>query len=460
MNPFLEHRLLVNRRHFFGQAGIGIGALALGSLLDEPASAAPKRRRNRIGGLSDLPHYDPKVKRVIYLCQSGGPSQLDLYDPKPHLLERFGEEVPKSVYPDERKTTMTSGQEGFPTAPSRFKFARHGENGVELSELLPHLAQVVDDVCIIRSMYTEAINHDPAITFFQTGSQIPGRPSMGAWLTYGLGSENADLPAFVAMSSTRHRSKQGNRSTTGCGGADFCRPSIRGSSSETSALRSWTSRIRPGVDAKPAPPEMVNGLSSSSISKSTRTVGDAAIQTRIAQYELAYRMQSFRAGPRRPHARAEVNVRPLRSEEARTTGHAIRLQLSHRPPPRGAGRAVHSALSSGMGPAQQPAGAACAKQTGDTDRATAALITDLKQRGMLEETLIVWGGEFGRTVYCQGELTDNSLRPGPSPQLLHDVAGWRWGEGRASPTERRTITALTSSKTASTSTTCRRRSCT
>ncbi|HJO53206.1 MAG TPA: DUF1501 domain-containing protein, partial [Verrucomicrobiota bacterium] len=176
---------------------LGLGTIALGSLLD----AAAEKRRNAVGGLVGLPHFTPKVKRVIYLFQSGGPSQMDLFDYKPHLNRQFGEEVPESIYPAERKTTMTSGQKSFPCAPSSLNFARHGQAGIWLSEPQKHVAKVIDDICVIKSMYTEAINHDPAATLFQTGSVNPGRPSMGAWISYGLGSENANLPAFVAMTS-------------------------------------------------------------------------------------------------------------------------------------------------------------------------------------------------------------------------------------------------------------------
>ena len=168
------------RRAILQNSTLGLGSIALSTLLKGNENNPV---RNPIGGIDELPHHDPKVKRVIYLFQSGGPSQLDLFDNKPNLHERFGEEVPKSVYPDERKTTMTSGQKGFPVAPSALKFARHGKSGIELGETLPHLAKVVDDICVVKSMHGEAINHDPAATCFQTGSVIPGRPSMGAWVS-------------------------------------------------------------------------------------------------------------------------------------------------------------------------------------------------------------------------------------------------------------------------------------
>src|SRR4051794_11828049 len=200
MDPRLESRLALTRRHFFGRAGLGIGTAALASLLDRDASAAPAAA-SASGGLAGLPHFPPRAKRVIYLFQSGAPSQLDLFDFKPRLESLRGSELPDSIRMGQRLTGMTSTQESFPVAPSRFAFARHGRSGAWLSELLPHTAKVADDLCFVKSMQTEAINHDPAVTFFQTGAQLAGRPSIGAWVSYGLGSMNQDLPAFVAMIS-------------------------------------------------------------------------------------------------------------------------------------------------------------------------------------------------------------------------------------------------------------------
>src|SRR5262245_57708449 len=199
MNPLLENHLLLTRRHFFGRSATGIGVVALASLLTEDLFAA--HTAEVTGGLPGLPHFQPKAKRVIYLFQSGAPSQMDLFDYKPRLKDLRASELPASIRMGQRLTGMTSTQASFPIAPSKFRFARHGASGAWLSELLPHTAKVVDDVCFLKSMYTEAINHDPAVTFFQTGAQLAGRPSIGAWLAYGLGSENRDLPAFVVMIS-------------------------------------------------------------------------------------------------------------------------------------------------------------------------------------------------------------------------------------------------------------------
>ncbi|MCZ6834983.1 MAG: DUF1501 domain-containing protein, partial [Planctomycetota bacterium] len=199
MDSIRNQQKALSRRCFFGQAGIGLAALS--TLINGDLRAGDGTKRNSIGGMAGLPHFAPKARRVIYLFQSGGPSQIDLLDHKPELQKRFGEEVPKSVYPDDRKTTMSNAQSAFRAAPSLFKFPRFGESGLRMSELLANTGQMADELCIVNSMHTQAINHDPAITMLLTGSQIPGRPSAGAWLSYGLGSETSELPAFVAMSS-------------------------------------------------------------------------------------------------------------------------------------------------------------------------------------------------------------------------------------------------------------------
>ena len=296
---------------------------------------------------------------------------------------------------------MTSGQEGFPTAPSRFEFSRHGENGVELSELLPHLAQVVDDVCIIRSMYTEAINHDPAITFFQTGSQIPGRPSMGSWLTYGLGSESADLPAFVAMSS-KGSGKAGQPLYDRLWGSGFLPAKYQGVKFRNIGAPVLDIENPPGVDCSAAPRDgAVRRTAQPAEVRGRRGRGDPDPDRPV---RACLPDADLRSGSGRSDAGAEVDVRPVR--QRRPHAGQVRLQLPDRPP-RLAEQGVRFIQLYHQGwdqhgnlPVQLP------KQTRDTDQATAALITDLKQRGMLDETLIVWGGEFGRTVYCQGKLTD------------------------------------------------------
>lgn len=401
MDPFLKRKLQVNRRHFFGRSGAGIGVMALGSLLN-PQVFAQARPRNKIGGLVDLPHFAPNAKRIIYLCQSGGPSQLDLFDPKPQLRDRFGEEVPKFIYPDERKTSMTSGQSGFPTAPSIFQFGRHGKNGLPISELLPHLAEIADELCVIKSMYTEAINHDPAITFFQTGSQIPGRPSMGAWLSYGLGSENADLPAFVAMSS-KGSGKSGQPLYDRLWGSGFLAAKYQGVKFRNVGAPVLDIANPPGVDG-PLRREMIDAVRQLNQRK-LDDVGDAAIETRISQYELAFRMQS--SIPELIDLSNEPrSTLDLYGDRAREPGtYAYNCLTARRLAERGVRfiQLYHQGWDQhGNLPTQ------IRKQCQDTDQPTAALVSDLKQRGMLDETLIVWGGEFGRTVYCQGKLTSKT----------------------------------------------------
>ncbi len=399
MNPSEERELMMTRRRFFGRTGTGVGAAALASLVNPQLFAAQQKERNAIGGLKDLPHFKGKAKRVIYLFQSGGPAQMDLYDPKPDLIHRYGEEVPKSVYPDERKTTMTSGQTSFPVAPSRFRFNRCGQSGIELSETLPGLARMADDICVVRSMHTEAINHDPAATFFQTGSVVPGRPSIGSWLSYGLGSENADLPSFVAL-------------TSGSGGQPLYD-------------RLWGNGFLPGrfqgVKFRGQGDPILDLYNPDGVSQSMRRrmldsvqtlnelqyrrSGAPEIQTRIAQYELAYRMQmavpeliDFSTEPQplldaygpdvgKPGSYAYNCLLARRLAER-----GVRfIQLFHR------GWDHHGGLPKRMD-----------ALTKATDHPTAALLEDLKQRGMLDDTLVVWGGEFGRTIYCQGKLTETT----------------------------------------------------
>src|SRR5438093_4248543 len=287
MDHVLENRLLITRRHFFGLTSTGIGMAALASLLERDLISAEGPAS---GGLPGLPHFPPRAKRVIYLFQSGAPSQMDLFDYKPKLERFFATELPDSVRMGQRLTGMTATQASFPVAPSRFKFARHGRCGAWVSELLPHTAEIADELCFIRSMHTEAINHDPAITFFQTGAQLAGRPSIGAWVSYGLGSENRDLPAFVVMVSQG----TGNRGD------------------QPLYDRLWASGFLPtryqGVKFRSVGDPVLHLTNPSGVDPSTRRrilddlarlneaeladYGDPEISTRIAQYELAYRMQS------------------------------------------------------------------------------------------------------------------------------------------------------------------------
>lgn len=392
MNPLDEYASHQTRRAFLGGSTLGLGSIAMGSLLND----AGKNGDPAIA----LAHFAPKAKRVIYLFQSGGPSQMDLFDYKPELAKRYGEEVPLSVYPAERKTTMTSGQTSFPVAPSTFKFAQHGQSGTWLSETLPHLAKVIDEVCVIKSMHTEAINHDPAATLFQTGSVIAGRPSMGAWANYGLGSENSNLPAFVAMTSNGS-AKAGQPLYDRLWGAGFLPGRFQGVKFRGQGDPILDLYNPPGV-TRSQRRRMLDSLEKIN-SKGADHFNDPAITTRIAQYELAYRMQM--SVPELIDMKSEPkSVLDMYGPQATQAGtYAYNCLLARRLAERGVrfiqlyhrGWDAHNNV-----PKEIPA------QCRDTDQATAALLRDLKQRGMLDDTLVVWGGEFGRTTYCQGKLTN------------------------------------------------------
>ena len=394
MNPLAELHMQQTRRAFLERSSLGLGGIALSSLLNAQAA-----RRNAIGGLAELPHFAPKANRVIYLFQSGGPSQMDLFDYKPHLAKRFGEEVPESIYPAERKTTMTSGQQSFPCAPSTLKFTRHGQAGTWLSEPLRHLAQVIDDVCVIKSMHTEAINHDPAAMLFQTGSVIPGRPSMGSWVSYGLGSGNANLPAFVALTSNG-RAKAGQPLYDRLWGAGFLPGRFQGVK-----FRGQGDPIldlyNPAGVTRNQRRRMLDALGKLNRDPAGR-FNDPAITTRIAQYELAFRMQM--SVPELIDVKREPkHILDQYGPDATKVGrYAYNCLLARRLAERGVRfiQLYHRGWDAhNNAPREVPI------QCRDTDRPTAALLCDLKQRGMLDDTLVVWGGEFGRTVYCQGKLT-------------------------------------------------------
>jgi len=397
MDPVAELLSQETRRAFLGKSTMGLGSVALGTLLN--ARGADDKGAGLGAG---LPHFAPRAKRVIYLFQSGGPSQMDLFDYKPHLAEKFGEEVPESIYPAERKTTMTSGQKSFPLAPSTFKFARHGASGTWLSDAMPHLAKVVDEVCVIKSMHTEAINHDPGAMLFQTGSVIPGRPSMGAWISYGLGNDNADLPAFVALTSNG-RAKAGQPLYDRLWGAGFLPGRFQGVK-----FRGQGNPILDLYNPAGVTPaqrrRMLDALSQMNTKQAGR-FNDPAIATRIAQYELAFRMQM--SVPELIDLKDEPkSVLDLYGPEATKVGrYAYNCLLARRLAERGVRfiQLYHRGWDAhGNAPKQ------VATQCRGTDQPTAALLRDLKQRGMLDDTLVVWGGEFGRTIYCQGKLTKQS----------------------------------------------------
>ena len=394
MSHHMENRNSVaGRRAFLSQTAGGLGAIALASLLARDSEAAPRANAPGIDGLPNLP---VKAKRVIYLFQSGAPSQIDLFDEKPALADLRATELPESIRKGQRLTGMTSTQESFPVAPSMFKFKRHGQSGVNLSELLPHTAKIADDICVVRSMFTEAINHDPAITFFQTGFQLAGRPSIGSWLSYGLGSDNDDLPAFVAMVSGEGGQPLYDR----LWGSGFLPTKYQGvrfrSAGDPVLFLSNPKGLDSGTRRR-----MLDDLAQLN-SLRFDEVGDPEISTRTAQYEMAFRMQT--SVPDLIDLSSEPDhIFELYGQDAKVPGtFAYNCLLARRLAERGVrftqlfhrGWDQHAKLPTAIG-----------KQCKDTDQASAALVLDLKQRGLLEDTLIVWGGEFGRTVYCQGNLT-------------------------------------------------------
>ncbi|MEM8954434.1 MAG: DUF1501 domain-containing protein [Verrucomicrobiota bacterium] len=400
MSIIEEQALAMNRRHFFGKAATGIGTAALASLLGrngvEGAAAGA-------GGLGSFPNFAPKAKRVIYLFQSGAPSQMDLFDYKPALAERFDEDLPESVRQGQRLTGMTSGQKRFPVAPSIFQFGQYGEGGAWISELMPHLSTVADDLCFIKSMHTEAINHDPAITFFQTGSQIAGRPSIGSWLSYGLGSGNEDLPAFVAMVSTGTGRPGGQPLYDRLWGSGFLPTTHQGVKFRGMGDPVLYINDPPGID-RGMRRRMLDDIAAIN-EKRLAEYGDPEIATRIAQYELAYRMQTSVPELTDLESEPESVFEEYGPESRRKGTYAANCILARRL----AERDVRFIQLFHMGWDQHKSLPSQIRgQCYDTDQATAALIRDLKRRGLLDDTLIVWGGEFGRTVYSQGTLTEEN----------------------------------------------------
>jgi hypothetical protein len=396
MDPMYEYSQALTRRHFFQAGAIGLGTAALASLMPERLLADEPQPA---GGLPGLPHFPPKARRAIYLFMNGGPSQMDLFDYKPRMGDWFDRDLPESIRRGQRLTTMTSGQTRFPIAPSKFRFARHGTSGAWVSELLPWTARVIDELCVIKSVHTEAINHDPAVTYICTGSQIPGRASLGAWLSYGLGSANQNLPAFVVMtpSWTRGNDQALYQRLWGSGFLPGRHAGV--------SLRSQGDPVLflpnpPGVDVRTRR-RMLDALGQLNRHRHEQ-LGDPETQARIAQYEMAFRMQAsvpelidLSGEPRR--------VRDLYGPEVNRAGSfAASCLLARRLAERGVrfiqifhrGWDQHGNVAGDL-----------PLQCRDVDQACCGLITDLKQRGMLEDTLVVWGGEFGRTIYCQGALT-------------------------------------------------------
>ncbi|HET6247526.1 MAG TPA: DUF1501 domain-containing protein [Tepidisphaeraceae bacterium] len=400
MNIHQEHQRLLTRRQFFGRTATGIGAAALASMLNPSLFAGTAAAPGMHGVLKAL-QFAPTAKRVIYLFMSGGPSHIDLFDYKPALQKLNGTELPAEIRMGQRITGMTSGQRSFPCAAPIFKFAQHGKCGAWVSELLPHTAGVVDDIAIIKSLNTEAINHDPATTFIMTGSQQPGRPSLGAWLSYGLGSENQNLPGFMVMISQGSGNKTDQPIFSRLWGSGFLPSEHQGVRLRSSADPVLYLNNPPGIDAQSRramidADDELNAMAANAF-------GDPEINARIAQYEMAYRMQSSVPDLTDLSKESKSTLDAYGIVDNPTDGGFARncllarkmaergvrfVQLMHR------GWDQHSNL-----PGQ------IRGQCKDVDQPAAALVKDLKQRGLLEDTLVIWGGEFGRTVYSQGALT-------------------------------------------------------
>ncbi len=386
----------MQRRDVLNQFGLGLGSLALADLMN-PVSVSAQET----GGILRQPHLQPRAKRVIFLFQSGGPSQMDLFDYKPLLNEMHGQELPDEVRQGQRLTGMSGNQSSLPLVGSPFQFSQHGESGLWFSELLPHTARMADDLCLIHTMHTEAINHGPGVNHLQTGAQLPGRPSIGAWVSYGLGSENRDLPNFVVLIT---KDKGGQPLGTNYWGNGFLPVSHQGVRFRSGKDPILYLENPPGVSA-----ESRRGMYAALRTlheRKLRENADPVIEGRIAQYEMAFRMQSSIPEATRLEDEPE-HIFQLYGEDARNPGtFAANCLLARRMAERGV-RFIqlyhpewdhHGGLPGGL-----------RKQCRETDQASAALLADLKQRGLLEDTLVIWGGEFGRTNYCQGKLTGNNF---------------------------------------------------
>lgn len=401
MNPLFDYQLLQTRRQFFGHSGLRVGGIALASMLassQRAAAASPGGRMH--AGLPGFPHFAPEAKSLIYLHMNGGPSQIDLWDYKPVLQEHFDKDLPDSIRQGQRITTMTSGQKRLPVAPSKYKFARHGESGTWVSELLPHTAKLVDDIAVIKTVHTNAINHDPACTFVMTGSEVPGKASLGSWLAYGLGSESNDLPAFVVLTPIWSSGAAAQALFTRMWSSGFLASSYNGV-----ALRSTGDPVLyvqnpPGVERGDRR-VMLDALAKLN-ARSFDELGDPEIQTRIAQYEMAFRMQSSVPDLIDLSTESKETLEMYGPEVEKPGTFAASALLARRMIERGV-RAVQILHRGWDQHGNLPRD--ITSQCYDTDQATAALLTDLKRRGMLDDTLVVWGGEFGRTVYSQGTLT-------------------------------------------------------
>lgn len=421
-NKDIQHvQQQMDRRSFFKKTSLGLGAIALGSLLNPLKTFASTNFDNPLSsenGLPGLPHFVPKAKRIVYLFQSGGPSQLETFDYKPKLYDLHGQDLPASVRQGQRLTGMSADQTVFPMTSSIYKFQQYGKSKKWVSELMPYTAEIVDDLCFIKSMYTEQINHDPAITFFQSGHQLPGRPSIGSWLSYGLGSSNQNLPAFIVLVSKNGAGQPLYARLWGNGFLPTEHQGVQFRSGKDPVLYLNNPDNYNGADRR----QMLDYLKKLN-EVQYDTYGDPEINARIAQYEMAYRMQTsvpevtdmsdepdyiydmYGKDSRDPGTYAAncLLARKLLEKDVRF------VQLYHQ------GWDQHGGLPEGI-----------KHQCKNTDQATAALVKDLKQRGLLEDTLVIWGGEFGRTVYSQGKLTETNYGRDHHPRCF---TMWMAGAG-------------------------------
>jgi uncharacterized protein (DUF1501 family) len=401
MHPEDAALMTETRRQFFGRGAKGLGSLALFSLLAEESQASIHAPDKAEGGLPGLPHFAPKAKRAIYLHMLGAPPQLETFDYKPGLKDMFDKDLPESIRSGQRLTTMTAGQARFPIAPSIFKFQQYGKSGAWVSELLPYTAKMVDDISIIRTLHTDAINHEPAVTFLQTGFMIAGKPCIGSWLAYGLGSMNRSLPTFVVLNATHSHPKANVQAISArLWSAGFLSGQYSGVSLRSGGDPVLYINNPSGVPTK-IRRRMLDALDELNQIQSAK-LADPETQVRIAQYEMAFRMQAS-VPDLTDIAKEPESTFKLYGEDARKGGtfancclmarrmmeRDVRfVQVYHR------GWDVHSIL-----PEVLPS------QCRDIDQGAYALVQDLKSRGMLDDTLVIWGGEFGRTVYSQGKLT-------------------------------------------------------
>jgi hypothetical protein len=416
MNLINQHMLAETRRHFFSQGALGLGSAALASLT---ASSSGGVMASEVP--AGLRHFAPKARRAVWLFMAGAPCQQDMLDYKPQMNEWYDKDLPESVRNGQRLTTMTSGQARFPIAPSKFKFEQHGQSGAWVSELLPHTASMVDDLCIIRTMHTEAINHDPAITYICTGHQLPGRPSLGAWLSYGLGSENKDLPAFMVMTPKWSSKRDAQALYNRLWGAGFLPSRYSGVSLRRQGDPVLYLSNPDGVstDIRRRMLDRVAKMNRQTLDR----VGDPETQARIAQYEMAYRMQSSM-----PELTSIANepqhILDMYGPDATTPGtYAASCLLARRMLERDVPfvQIFHRGWDQHGNVARD-----LPLQCKDIDQPSWALVQDLKARGLLEDTLVIWGGEFGRTIYSQGNLSRDNYGRDHHPRCF---SIWMAGAG-------------------------------